>query len=185
VLMARIGLGPESREGVRRSLDAREVMLEDVVRLVEQVVSEVPDNEDEIAVSMIEDMVQVSRSDGVVLPPEDEAVKAFAEAGPDLSDPGFSRINFGLSAVSSVHVAYARALVRVAEILPAAPIVFLPGNPTSSYLWRNMMPHAAFTTEFGYFRWSEGTILKWYLDEFRYVRLVDTPTRNRIAPVRP
>lgn len=80
VFMARIGLGPESREEVRRSLDTREVMPAELVRLVEQVVSEAPGNEDEIAVSMIKDMVQVSRSDGVVLPPEDEAVKAVAEA---------------------------------------------------------------------------------------------------------
>ncbi|MBA2713999.1 MAG: hypothetical protein H0U55_10680 [Rubrobacteraceae bacterium] len=53
-------------------MDTREVMPAEQVRLVEQVVSEAPGNEDEIAVSMIKDMVQVSRSD--------EAVKAVAEA---------------------------------------------------------------------------------------------------------
>lgn len=80
VFMSRIGLGPDSREEVRRSLDPGEVGSEDVVRLVEQVVSEVPGNEEEIAVSIIKDLTQVSRADGVVLPPEEEAVRAVAEA---------------------------------------------------------------------------------------------------------
>jgi hypothetical protein len=46
------------------------------------------------------------------------ALGCIKKPGPDLLDPGSSRINFGLWAVPSVHVAYARALVGVAEILP-------------------------------------------------------------------
>lgn len=33
--------------------------------------------------------------------------------------------------------------MAVAEIGAGAPILFLHGNPTSSYLWRNVMPHLA------------------------------------------
>ena len=80
VFMSRIGLGPDSREEVRRSLGSGEMGSEDVVRLVERVVSEVPGNEEEIAVSIIKDLTQVSRADGVVMPPEEEAVRAVAEA---------------------------------------------------------------------------------------------------------
>ena len=80
VFMSRVGLGSDSREEVRRSLDGVEVGAEDLVRLVEEVVSEVPDNEDEVAVSLIKDMTQVSRADGAVLPPEEESIRAVAEA---------------------------------------------------------------------------------------------------------
>jgi hypothetical protein len=80
VFMSRISLGPDSREEVRRSLDAQEVTPEELVRLAEQVISRVPGNEEEIAVSLIKDLVQVSRADGVVLPPEEEGVRAVAEA---------------------------------------------------------------------------------------------------------
>ena len=31
--------------------------------------------------------------------------------------------------------------MRYVEMGEGAPIVFLHGNPTSSYLWRNIMPH--------------------------------------------
>jgi Tellurite resistance protein TerB len=80
VFMSRIGLGPDSREEVRGSLDAGEILSEDLVRMVEEVVSEVPDNEEEIAVSMIKDLVHVSRADGSVLSPEEESVRKVAEA---------------------------------------------------------------------------------------------------------
>ena len=80
VFMSRIGLGPDSREEVRRSLGSGEVGSEDVVRLVERVAAEVPGNEEEIAVSIVKDLTQVSRADGVVLPPEEEAMLAVAKA---------------------------------------------------------------------------------------------------------
>src|SRR3954464_15069735 len=38
--------------------------------------------------------------------------------------------------VDGVDMAYA-------EVGAGAPIVFLHGNPTSSYLWRNVVPHVA------------------------------------------
>lgn len=38
--------------------------------------------------------------------------------------------------ISGRHMAYA-------EMGEGDPIVFLHGNPTSSYLWRNVMPHLA------------------------------------------
>jgi len=68
------------REEVRRSLDAGEVRSGDLVRLAEEVVSEVPGNEEEIAVSMIKDLVQVSRADESVLSSEEESVRKVAEA---------------------------------------------------------------------------------------------------------
>src|SRR5271163_4912098 len=33
--------------------------------------------------------------------------------------------------------------IRYVETGDGAPIVFLHGNPTSSYLWRNVIPHLA------------------------------------------
>ena len=80
VFMSRIGLGSDSREEVRRSLDAREVGSEDIVHLVEAVVAKVPDNEEQVAVSIVKDMTQVSRVDGVMLPLEEESITAVAEA---------------------------------------------------------------------------------------------------------
>lgn len=80
VFMSRVGLGRDSREEVRRSLDAGEVRSEDLVRLVEKVAAKVPDNEEEIAISIIKDMIQVSRADGAVLPAEAKSVRAVAKA---------------------------------------------------------------------------------------------------------
>lgn len=80
VFMSRVGLGPDSREEVRRSLKVGEVKSEDLVRLVEEVVAEVSDNEEEIAVSVLKDMTQVSWADGAMLPQEEESIRAVAEA---------------------------------------------------------------------------------------------------------
>ena len=57
VFMSRIGLSSNSREEVRRALQAKDVSPADVVRLVEEVISAVPDNQEEIAASMIKDLV--------------------------------------------------------------------------------------------------------------------------------
>jgi len=80
VFMSRIGLGSDSREEVRRSLDMRVVGSGDLVRLVKEVVAKVPDNEEQIAVSIVKDMTQVSQADGAVLPSEEESIKAVTEA---------------------------------------------------------------------------------------------------------
>lgn len=80
VFMSRIDLGSEAREEVRRTLGTEDVQPLDVARLVEDLVSEVPDNEEEISVSMIKDLTQVSRADGAVLPTEVESVRAVAKA---------------------------------------------------------------------------------------------------------
>jgi hypothetical protein len=47
------------------------------------------------------------------------------EWGSYRSGPGALRINFGLLAVPSVHVAYALALVGVAKLLPAPLLALL------------------------------------------------------------
>ena len=78
--MSRVGLCPDAREEVRRWLDAGEVESEDLVLLVEEVVAEAPANEEEVAVSLVKDMTQVSRADGAVLPPEEKGLRAVAEA---------------------------------------------------------------------------------------------------------
>jgi len=80
VFMSRIGLGPDAREEVRHWLGAGEVESEDLARLVEEVVAAVPSDEEEVAVSLVKDMTQVSRADGAVVPPEEESVWAVAEA---------------------------------------------------------------------------------------------------------
>ena len=81
VFMSRVGLGPDSREEVRRSLDVgQQVGSGDLVRLVEEVVAEVPDNEEEIAVSLLKDMTQVSWADGAMVAQEEESIRAVAEA---------------------------------------------------------------------------------------------------------
>lgn len=80
VFMSRIGLSSDSREEVRRSLDMREVGSENLMSMVNEVVAKVPDNEEQIAVSIIKDMTQVSRADGAMLPPEEESIMAVAEA---------------------------------------------------------------------------------------------------------
>lgn len=79
VFMSRIGLSPESREEVRRTLKTRDVSHEDVVHLVEETVSAVPDNQEEISASMIKDLVQASRADNVVSSQERASVEAVAE----------------------------------------------------------------------------------------------------------
>ena len=80
VFMSRIGLSSNSREEVRRALQTKDVSPADVVRLVEEVISAVPDNQEEIAASMIKDLVQVSRADKVVLPLEQASIELAAEA---------------------------------------------------------------------------------------------------------
>ena len=80
VFMSRIGLGPEAREAVRRTLSTEDVRPQDVVRVAEELVSEVPDSEDEISVSVIKDLMQVSRADGAVVPGEAKSVRAVAKA---------------------------------------------------------------------------------------------------------
>ena len=34
--------------------------------------------------------------------------------------------------------------ISFVDVAEGLPIVFLHGNPTSSYLWRNIIPHATF-----------------------------------------
>ncbi len=78
VFMSRTGLGPASRAEVRRSLDA-EARSADLVALVSEVVSEAPEHEEEITVSIVKDMMQVSRADGAVSPEEEASVRAVAQ----------------------------------------------------------------------------------------------------------
>jgi hypothetical protein len=80
VFMSRIGLSSDSREGVRQALATTDVSPEDVVRLVEEVICVVPDNREEITVSLIKDMVHLSRADNVVLPQERASIEIAAEA---------------------------------------------------------------------------------------------------------
>jgi hypothetical protein len=80
VFMSRVSMSSDSREEVRQTLATREASPEDVVRLVEEVIWAVPDNQEEIAVSIIKDMVHLSRADNAVLPQERAALEAAAEA---------------------------------------------------------------------------------------------------------
>jgi len=79
VFMSRVGLSPDYREEIRRDLGAKDASPEDIVRLVEKLVSAVPDNQEEVAVSVIKDMVQVSRADNAVSLEEKAAIDAVAE----------------------------------------------------------------------------------------------------------
>jgi hypothetical protein len=80
MFMSRVSISSDSREEVRQTLATREASPEDVGRLVEGVISAVPDNKEEIAVSIIKDMVHLSRADNAVLPQEKAAIEAAAEA---------------------------------------------------------------------------------------------------------
>jgi Tellurite resistance protein TerB len=80
VFMSRVSMSSDSREEVRQTLATREASPEDVVCLVEEVIWAVPDNQEEIAVSIIKDMVHLSRADNAVLPQERAAIEAVAEA---------------------------------------------------------------------------------------------------------
>jgi hypothetical protein len=80
VFMSRVSMSSDSREEIRQTLATREVSPEDVVRLVEEVISAVPDNQEEIAVSIIKDMLHLSRADNAVLPQEKAAIEDAAEA---------------------------------------------------------------------------------------------------------
>lgn len=78
--MSRIGLGPASREVIRRSLNAEEVGSLELVGLARKVVSEAGENARGISVSIIKEMTQVSRADGAMLPGEQDSIRAVAEA---------------------------------------------------------------------------------------------------------
>jgi hypothetical protein len=80
VFMSRVSMSSDSREEIRQTLATREASPEDVVRLVEEVIWAVPDNQEEIAASMIKDMLHLSRADNAVLPQERAAIGAAAEA---------------------------------------------------------------------------------------------------------
>jgi hypothetical protein len=80
VFMSRIGLSSDSRQELRQALKTEGVSPADVVRLAEEVVSVIPDNREEIAVSMIKDLVHLSRADNAVLPQERISIELAAEA---------------------------------------------------------------------------------------------------------
>ena len=80
VFMARVSMSSDSREEVRQTLATREASPENVARLVEEVISAVPDNQEEITVSIIKDLVQVSHADNVVSPQEKAAIEVAARA---------------------------------------------------------------------------------------------------------
>jgi hypothetical protein len=80
VFMSRVGMSSDSREEVRQMLATREASLENVARLVEEVISAVPDNQEEISVSIIKDMVHLSHADNVVSLQERAAIEAAAGA---------------------------------------------------------------------------------------------------------
>ena len=80
VFMSRIGLGSASRAEVRRSLEPEAARSLDLSALVEEVVSKAPGREEEIAVSVVKDMVRVSGADGAVSPEEEASVRAVARA---------------------------------------------------------------------------------------------------------
>jgi hypothetical protein len=80
VFMSRVSMSSDSREEVRQTLATREASPENVPRLVEEVISAVRDNQEEITVSIIKDMVQVSHADNVVPPQEKAAIEAAARA---------------------------------------------------------------------------------------------------------
>jgi len=66
VFMSRVSMSSDSREEVRQTLSTRDASPENVARLVEEVISAVPDNQEEISVSIIKDMVHLSHADNVV-----------------------------------------------------------------------------------------------------------------------
>lgn len=66
VFMSRVDLSSDSREEVRQTLATTEASPEKIARLVEEVISAVPDNQEEISVSIIKDMVHLSHADNVV-----------------------------------------------------------------------------------------------------------------------
>jgi hypothetical protein len=80
VFMSRIGLSSASRDQVRQALATKEISPANVIRLVEETISAVPDNRAEIAVSIIKDMVHVSWADNVVHPQEQASIELAAEA---------------------------------------------------------------------------------------------------------
>jgi hypothetical protein len=80
VFMSRVSMSSDSREEVRQTLATTEPSPENVVRLVKEVISAVPDNQEEIAVSIIKDMVHLSHADNVVSPQEKAAIGAAAGA---------------------------------------------------------------------------------------------------------
>jgi hypothetical protein len=56
--MSRVSMSSDSREEVRQTLAATEASPENVALLVEEVISAVPDNQEELSVSTIKDMVR-------------------------------------------------------------------------------------------------------------------------------
>jgi haloalkane dehalogenase len=50
---------------------------------------------------------------------------------------------FSVAAAAHKTVAVLDSVMRYVDVGAGAPVVFLHGNPTSSYLWRNVIPHVA------------------------------------------
>ena len=80
VFMSRVSMTSASRDEVRQTLATREASPENVARLVEEVISAVPDNQEEISVSIIKDMVHLSHADNVVSSQERAAIEAATQA---------------------------------------------------------------------------------------------------------
>jgi len=99
VFMSRIGLSSDSREEVRQALGTKDASPEHVARLVGEVISAVPNNQEEISASIIKDMVDLSHTDNVVSPLEKDAIEAaarahFGERAPKVVDLAEKTVNY-------------------------------------------------------------------------------------------
>jgi hypothetical protein len=80
VFMSRVSMSSDSRQEVRQTLATTDASPQNVARLVEEVLSAVPDNQEEISVSIIKDMVHLSHADNVVSLQEKATIGAAARA---------------------------------------------------------------------------------------------------------
>ncbi len=130
VFMSRVNMSSDSREEVRQTLATREASPEKVARLVKEVISAVPDNQEEISVSIIKDMVHLSRADNVVSPHEKATIEAaarahFGERAPNVIDLAEKTVKYEKALIDG-KVSAGELEAHVKEIVAVATAASVP-----------------------------------------------------------
>jgi hypothetical protein len=130
VFMSRVDLSSDSREEVRQALGTKDASPEHVARLVKEVISAVPDNQEEISVSIIKDMVHLSHADNVVPPKEKAAIGAaarahFGERAPKVIDLAEKTVRYEKALIDG-KVSAGELEAHVKEIVAVATAASIP-----------------------------------------------------------
>jgi hypothetical protein len=123
-------MSSDSREEVRQTLATREASPENVARLVDEVISTVPDNQEEISIYIIKDMVHLSHADKRAVSPGKAAIEAavrahFGECAPKVIDLAEKTVKYEKALIDG-KVSAGELEAHVKEIVAVATAASVP-----------------------------------------------------------